>query len=71
MLVWERGVGPTAACGSGACSIGKFIFSQGFTEEESWLEVSMPGGNLYTKSEEEEMLLAGKCQKVFSGSIEI
>ncbi len=71
VLVWERGVGPTAACGSGACSIGKFISSQGFSEEGAWLEVSMPGGNLYTKNEQDEMLLAGKCQRVFTGSIEI
>ena len=25
---------------NGACSIGKFIFTQGFSEEESWLEVN-------------------------------
>ena len=72
VLIWERGVGPTAACGSGACSIGKFIYTQGFMEDGNWVEIAMPeGGNLYTKEVDGEMALAGNCAKVFSGNIEI
>ena len=30
VLVWERGVGPTGACGSGACSVGQYVHLDGF-----------------------------------------
>ena len=73
VLVWERGVGPTAACGCGACSIGKFILSHmGFSGRwELGQEVAMPGGNLYTekRSMKKRWLLVCSAAKVFAGSI--
>lgn len=44
ILHWERGCGLTAACGSGASSLGASIFSEGFHSKEDSLGVKMPGG---------------------------
>lgn len=44
MQVWERGVGPTAACGTGACAAAVSGFSSGKTDSNC--KVYMPGGHL-------------------------
>lgn len=70
-LVWERGVGPTPACGSGAASIGAAYFQKGFTSEQSWLPIQMPGGLLYVRPSDQSgqtIVLAGPALFVFKGS---
>ena len=42
--VWERGVGRTAACGSGACAATSAAFFAGMVDNKC--KVSMPGGHL-------------------------
>ena len=71
--VYERGVGPTQACGSGACAIGASILSQGFANKDEWIAVKMPGGTVYVKQIDpsEGVLLAGDATFVFSGSLDI
>ncbi len=44
MDVWERGVGPTAACGTGACASAVAAYSAG--KIENHCKVSMSGGHL-------------------------
>ncbi len=44
MNVWERGVGPTAACGTGACATAVAGFSSG--RSDASCKVSMTGGQL-------------------------
>jgi diaminopimelate epimerase len=70
---WERGVGPTQACGSGACAVGVAAFASGLSERKSWIAVDMPGGRLYVKQDgaTEPVILAGPAAYVFSGRIEI
>lgn len=42
--VWERGVGETAACGSGACAVARVAVERGFA---TWpVRVELPGGVL-------------------------
>jgi diaminopimelate epimerase len=71
--VWERGVGPTQACGSGACAVGAAGFREGFIERTSWVGIDMPGGRLYVKhpAEDEPVTLAGPAEFVYSGKLEI
>jgi diaminopimelate epimerase len=44
MTVWERGVGPTAACGTGACAAAVAAFASG--KVDASCKVSMEGGHL-------------------------
>lgn len=43
--VWERGVGPTAACGTGACATASAAYFAGKADKNT--KVSMPGGHLH------------------------
>ena len=72
-LVWERGAGPTAACGSGACAIGAAVLDQGFDDREDWLGVKMPGSVLLVRqrSSEDACELAGPTELVFTGTLEL
>ncbi len=71
--VWERGVGPTKACGSGACAIGMQVLNTGFVDRLDWVAVDMPGGRLYVaqRDGQDSVTLAGPAEFVFSGSVEI
>jgi diaminopimelate epimerase len=45
MSVWERGVGPTAACGTGACASAVAAYVAGKVDKDC--KVVMPGGQLH------------------------
>ncbi|MCX6116507.1 MAG: hypothetical protein NT027_03125, partial [Proteobacteria bacterium] len=70
---WERGVGPTQSCGTGACAVAAAILNLGFTVRSSWIAIDMPGGRLYVKQDQEDgpVILAGPASFVFAGTIEI
>ena len=67
--VWERGVGETLACGTGACAAA--IISNKYKSTNSELTVELPGGKLKTKYENGEIKLIGTAEIVFEGKIEI
>ncbi|MFC2062469.1 diaminopimelate epimerase [Chloroflexota bacterium] len=64
--VWERGVGETLACGSGACAIAVISRLHGFTDDE--VDIILPGGTLtvawYGVG---EVWLSGPAEVVFTG----
>ena len=65
--VWERGAGPTLACGTGACAVHVAAFKLGLCNSET--TINLPGGNLkinWSKLED-EILMKGYAKKVFSG----
>lgn len=70
---WERGVGPTGACGTGASAAALAYLSAGFSNRADWLAVQMPGGLLYIrqKDEGEAIDLAGPAAITFSGEIDL
>ncbi|ADY55051.1 diaminopimelate epimerase [Syntrophobotulus glycolicus DSM 8271] len=66
--VWERGVGPTLACGTGACASVVAAVLNGRTGRR--LTVHLPGGDLQIEyAEEGRILMTGPAQYVFRGQL--
>ena len=64
--VWERGDGPTLACGTGACATLTAAASQGLTGRES--RVNLPGGALSIRwAENGHLFMTGPAKTVFVG----
>ena len=64
--VWERGVGETLACGSGACAIA--VAAQLFDYVEPQVDIMLKGGNLTVSWDRVgEVLLIGPVEEVFTG----
>lgn len=64
--VWERGVGETLSCGSGACALAVVARLKGYIDEE--VEIAMPGGNLALSWDGRgEVYLSGPVREVFRG----
>ncbi len=65
-LVWERGVGETLACGSGACAIVVAGNLLGLLDEK--VDVVLPGGILKVEwHNNRDIYLSGPAETVFSG----
>lgn len=67
--VWERGVGETLSCGTGACS--SAIISNLYKSTESEMIVELRGGNLKVKYTGERALLQGSAEFVYEGKMNI
>jgi len=64
--VWERGVGETLACGSGACAIA--VAAQLLDYVESQVDIILKGGTLTLSWDRVgEVLLTGPVKEVFTG----
>ncbi len=69
VLVYERGVGPTLACGTGACAAVVAAALNGLTGRG--VTVTLPGGDLYIRwAEDNHVFMSGPAEKVFSGSFD-
>eukprot|EP00898_Chlorokybus_atmophyticus_P005770 jgi/Chlat1/6194/Chrsp427S05729 len=68
MRVWERGAGPTLACGTGACALVVAAVLEGRAERRC--RVDLPGGPLQIEWREEDgrIIMTGPAQEVFAGS---
>ncbi len=70
LLVWERGVGVTHACGTGACATVAVAVSQGLVARNEACSVRLPGGTLLvTIGDGGEATLEGPAVHVFSGGV--
>lgn len=67
MRVWERGVGETLACGTGACAVCVAGVLSGLTDEA--VTVKLKRGNLYVKWDRSvnRVFLTGEAVHVFDG----
>jgi diaminopimelate epimerase len=64
--VWERGVGETLACGSGACAIAVFARLHDYTDDK--VDIKLPGGTLVVEWDGKgEIFLNGPAEVVFIG----
>jgi len=71
LRVFERGVGETLACGTGACAAAAVGGRQGLLEQD--VRVDLPGGTAYVSwpGPGEPIWLTGPARQVFSGKIDI
>lgn len=69
--VWERGVGLTLACGTGACAVVVAAALDGRTPFEQWVPVQLPGGLLEIKVAKDlsQVWLRGPVKRVFEGRV--
>jgi diaminopimelate epimerase len=69
MRVWERGAGPTLACGTGACATLVACHSLGLSARAARLD--LPGGPLHIHWEAStgKVFMAGPAEHVFDGVI--
>ena len=64
--VWERGVGETLACGSGACAVAVAAQRHGYIDNK--VDIKLPGGILNVDWDGAgEVFLSGPAEVVFSG----
>ncbi len=64
--VWEKGVGETLACGSGACAI--MVAAQRLGYVDNKVDISLPGGVLGVEWDGEgEVFLSGLAEIVYTG----
>ena len=76
MKVWERGAGPTLACGTGACALtvaairaGKIPRPSG-EGSDARVRVTLPGGDLFIEWRESDnrVYMTGPADVAFSGT---
>ncbi|HEX3015786.1 MAG TPA: diaminopimelate epimerase [Desulfobacteria bacterium] len=68
MRVWERGAGPTLACGTGACATAVACVLNGKTGRK--VNVRLPGGDLLVEWEaDNHVYMTGPAMEVFNGEL--
>ena len=69
LRVYERGVGETLACGSGACAAVAVLCQRGQLKIGQWIRVDLPGGSLrvFWPGPGQSVTLAGPAEFVFEG----
>ncbi|MGH8088499.1 MAG: diaminopimelate epimerase, partial [Stenotrophomonas sp.] len=67
LRVYERGVGETLACGSGACAAAVVMMQRGRLERDATL--SLPGGDLRLRwpADDAQVVMSGPAAFVFEG----
>ncbi len=71
LTVWERGVGFTLACGTGACAAVAVASARGLLPSDAAIEVRLPGGALSLRVDGRDgaVSMRGPARFVFAGEI--
>jgi len=70
MKVWERGAGPTLACGTGTCALVIAAIQAGKIPAGNKVRVTLPGGDLFikwNKDTDNKVFMTGPATYTFSG----
>lgn len=69
MRVWERGAGPTLACGTGACATLVSSVLNDLTDRAAW--IGLKGGDLFIEWDEQDnhVYMTGPAEIAFQGSL--
>ncbi|MDK2985972.1 MAG: diaminopimelate epimerase [Clostridia bacterium] len=69
MLVWERGAGPTMACGTGACAV--TVAGVLNEKHKRKIKVHLTGGTLeiHWSEEDNHVYMTGPAEEVFEGTL--
>nr|YP_009530417.1 diaminopimelate epimerase [Paulinella micropora]AXY63106.1 diaminopimelate epimerase [Paulinella micropora] len=67
MKTWERGVGITLACGTGACAVLIVTHTLGLTKQQA--QISLPGGSLdiHWQKSDNHLVMTGEAKAIFDG----
>ena len=69
LRVYERGVGETLACGSGACAAVAVLSRRGRVDAATGVEVALPGGTLRIyHGRDAGLRMAGPAAFVYEGA---
>jgi len=71
LRVFERGVGETQACGTGACAAIAIGRQQGWLDERVIVELQGGDLQLLWKGKDNQMIMTGPAETVFEGTINI
>ena len=69
MRVWERGVGTTLACGSGACASVYAAWKKNLTDNK--VEVILEKGSLFINIDKNKAIMTGPTEISYYGNLEI
>ncbi len=71
-VVYERGVGITQACGSGACAVAVSAVRSGLREIDQSIDIQLPGGLLSISVDRDwRVVMRGPAERVYEGKVEI
>jgi diaminopimelate epimerase len=70
VVVWERGVGLTLACGTGACAVAAVLASRGLAPLDEELTIELLGGPLYVRvARDGRVTMRGPARLTFEGEV--
>ncbi len=69
--IWERGSGETMACGTGTCAAVVAATVNGYCQKGQDVRVILKGGELRINYTDERVLMTGRADKVFDGTVEV